>query len=364
VHPLSSSSEGGAAVAPPPDDFWSPSPCLADRGRPAYWAAATRGAADAAGRRARRPDYVAATGTVGRTETDLGDRGLDHHAHRTARPTAVVTAVRHAPGALATAGEVLATSSFARWVAAGRVPMFRTLAKGVTGPDVRQLQDLLRGEALPHREATSRFDAATVAAAKRWQRKLRGQADGVVRPGDLVFVAALPARLVVRPDGRQPASARAPSSRTWLGTAPAFTTFGERGGPGGATTGWTVSIATPDGSGAWTGSLGAFSPADGGALRRADRGPAVRATPATPSRSPARRPSPGRSCWCPSSAAWWSPSRRLVQTAAGTPSVVLADGTSRAVTVDRAGGRVRGGGRPRCGHEDPPPGRAGAVTAR
>ncbi|WP_370943894.1 efflux RND transporter periplasmic adaptor subunit [Amycolatopsis sp. cg5] len=79
----------------------------------------------------------------------------------------------------------------------GKTPMFREMAEGTVGPDVQQLKknlrDLGRGRGLAN---DNKYDAATVAAVKSWQKSL-----GVLEPtgslgkGDIVFQPG-PARVV------------------------------------------------------------------------------------------------------------------------------------------------------------------------
>lgn len=79
-------------------------------------------------------------------------------------------------------------------VAVGAVPAFRALARGATGPDVAQLQELLRAEG--HSPGTSGvFDAATATAVADWQRARGFPADGIVALGDVLFVPDLPRRV-------------------------------------------------------------------------------------------------------------------------------------------------------------------------
>ena len=73
----------------------------------------------------------------------------------------------------------------------GSYPLWRTLTYGVEGQDVRQLERNLvalgydpDGEI----EVDGDFDSATEAAVKRWQDDLGVTADGVVDPGEAVFL--------------------------------------------------------------------------------------------------------------------------------------------------------------------------------
>ncbi|WP_405996914.1 peptidoglycan-binding protein [Streptomyces sp. NBC_00829] len=70
----------------------------------------------------------------------------------------------------------------------GQVPMFRDMKTGDRGTDVlqleRNLRDLGYGTGL---SVDPRFDAATEAAVKRWQKSLNRTATGKVGKGDVVF---------------------------------------------------------------------------------------------------------------------------------------------------------------------------------
>jgi hypothetical protein len=58
----------------------------------------------------------------------------------------------------------------------------RELSEGSEGPDVRTLQSILEARSYGPLEVTGRFDAATAAAVRRFQREAGLQADGVVGP--------------------------------------------------------------------------------------------------------------------------------------------------------------------------------------
>jgi peptidoglycan hydrolase-like protein with peptidoglycan-binding domain len=69
----------------------------------------------------------------------------------------------------------------------GPLPLYRGLAVGAEGPDVRQLEDNLR--ALGYRGLTvdARFTGATAEAVRHWQKSLGVAQTGTVAPGDLVY---------------------------------------------------------------------------------------------------------------------------------------------------------------------------------
>lgn len=115
------------------------------------------------------------------------------------RATGVVTAVPLLEKDRASAGTVLYRVELRPTVlATGRVPAFRSLSAGAVGPDVSQLQSLLRTLGHLSSDATGRFDSQTYSAVVAWQRDLGIPETGVVEPGDVIFVPrSLPARIEV-----------------------------------------------------------------------------------------------------------------------------------------------------------------------
>jgi peptidoglycan hydrolase-like protein with peptidoglycan-binding domain len=276
--------------------------------------------------------YVAATGTVGRTDTVAVTAAWTTIATVYSVADGVVTAVRHRAGALAAAGEVLATVDLRPVVAAaGPVPMFRALSRGASGPDVRQLQGLLRAEDYLKAKVTGRFDDATVAAVKRWQRAVGVRADGVVRAGDLVFVAQLPARLVVVPAVGSRMGAGAELVHV-LGTTPSFAAIVDAGTRAELATGMSVSIAAPGGS-TWTGELGALEPTQDGQRYQAPLTGSLCGASCDAVAVDGETALKGTVVLVPERSGVVVPVSALVQTPSGAASVALADGTRHEVTV-------------------------------
>jgi peptidoglycan hydrolase-like protein with peptidoglycan-binding domain len=109
-----------------------------------------------------------------------------------------VTSVAVDAGAEVSAGAVLyAVDLRPVVVAAGETPAFRDLARSASGADVVQLQGLLGSLGFFDGTADGTFGPATERAVKAWQRSLGVTSDGVVRAGDIVFVPALPSRVVL-----------------------------------------------------------------------------------------------------------------------------------------------------------------------
>ncbi|MHA6694908.1 peptidoglycan-binding protein [Homoserinimonas sp. A520] len=116
----------------------------------------------------------------------------------TNQASGTVTTVNVAAGDEVTHGTVLYTVNLRPVVVAqGSIPSFQPLARGSKGADVTQVQAMLA--ALGHFRATpdGEFGSATERAVKSWQKSLGVPQDGVVQPGDLVFVPTLPTRLAL-----------------------------------------------------------------------------------------------------------------------------------------------------------------------
>lgn len=216
--------------------------------------------------------YVATTGTVGRTVRlpVTASWSTTHTIY--AAVDGVVTSVGHRSGSLAAAGQVVATIDLEPVVVSeGPVPMFRTLRKGVRGPDVAQLQRLLIAQGFLNGPADGRFEVATVEAAKRWQRSVAARVTGEVSPGSLLFVEGLPQRLEILPAVGQRISAGGEFVHV-LGATPGFAATASQTTRAELTTGMSVEIVAP-GGGTWTGQLGRFVPTDDGRYAVSIEGP-------------------------------------------------------------------------------------------
>lgn len=77
-------------------------------------------------------------------------------------------------------------------VAAGDVPAFRDLARGIKGSDVRQLQQMLVDVGARTADADGTFGAATQQQVRAWQERVGLPVTGTVPLGQLVFVPRLP----------------------------------------------------------------------------------------------------------------------------------------------------------------------------
>ena len=70
----------------------------------------------------------------------------------------------------------------------GRLPAWRPLREGVSGPDVRQLERNLRALGFGRVVADGAFDAATTAAVRVWQRRRGVRATGSLPLGTVAFL--------------------------------------------------------------------------------------------------------------------------------------------------------------------------------
>ncbi len=207
--------------------------------------------------------YVAEIGTIGRRTTVAVTAAWRSSRTVLGNIDGVVTAVRHKSGEVAHAGDVVATVALRPVVVAtGSVPAFRALRKGLRGPDVRQFQQLLRTDGFLKRRPSGRFDAATVAATKRWQRSLHIHPDGIVEAGDLVFVGRLPARLLIVPSVGDRTTVGSEFLRV-LQDVPTFRAIVTSSARAELRTGMAIEIST-EGSGSWFGVLGTFTANDDG----------------------------------------------------------------------------------------------------
>jgi peptidoglycan hydrolase-like protein with peptidoglycan-binding domain len=175
----------------------------------------------------------------------------------------VVTSVVHRAGDVAKVGDVVATVDLEPVVVAnGSVPAFRALGEGASGPDVQQLQQMLTKLGLYQGTTGGEFDAATIAATKRWQHSLGVKETGRVPMGALVFVDGLPARLQVRPavgDHILPDTA----SLIVYEDAPRFSSMLGPSERDGVALGAKVSIDGPGGA-EWAGSVDSVTPTNDG----------------------------------------------------------------------------------------------------
>lgn len=112
-----------------------------------------------------------------------------------------VTTVDAEPGQEVGPGDVLYTVNLRPVVVAqGDIPAFETMAQGIEGRDVAQLQSMLATLGFYSGSQDGRFGHGTTTAVRAWQRSLGIPADGVVQAGDVIFVPALRTRVALDPE--------------------------------------------------------------------------------------------------------------------------------------------------------------------
>lgn len=208
--------------------------------------------------------------------------------------------------------------------------MFRTLKRDVNGPDVAQLQALLRSLGYFTGRADGRFGPATEAAVKRWQRVIGAAAHGIVEPGDLSFLDQLPARAAVIPAVGERVDVGSPLLRVFAArpTSRALVSAAFRSE---LASGMAVDIQGAVGT-RWQGVLGTFRALADGRFE-VDIASDVCADRCTAIPVDGETSLEGTVVLVPETRGPVVPTSALVQGASGSVAVVLADGTTREVRV-------------------------------
>lgn len=116
----------------------------------------------------------------------------------TNRAAGVVTSIAIDAGAEVSSGTVLYTVDLRPLVVAqGTVPMFRSMSLGITGADVRQLQEMLHAGGQYNGGIDGLFGEGTQRAVSAWQNTLGVPATGLVEVGDIIFAPSLPTRVTL-----------------------------------------------------------------------------------------------------------------------------------------------------------------------
>lgn len=114
------------------------------------------------------------------------------------RASGVVTSRNVSSGDTITQGTTLYTVNMRPVVAAqGSVPAYRDIEYGLSGPDVKQLQQLLYDLGFYWVEPDGEALSGTTTAIRQWQKSLGLETTGVVSPADIVFLPTLPARITL-----------------------------------------------------------------------------------------------------------------------------------------------------------------------
>lgn len=145
--------------------------------------------------------YTVASGTVGQSLQFAAQATWPTATKVTNTVQGVVTAVPTRAGSQVNEGDILYAVNLSPVVAlTGKVPAFRALKVGTKGPDVRQLQQSLSRLGYLRDAADGTFGLHTRTAVLAWQKHLGVKETGVVRPGQVLFLPALPARLKLSPE--------------------------------------------------------------------------------------------------------------------------------------------------------------------
>jgi peptidoglycan hydrolase-like protein with peptidoglycan-binding domain len=279
--------------------------------------------------------FVVTEMTVGRSVPLAVSAAWDAHTFGVGASSGVLTSVNVDDGETVHTGNLLFTVDLRPVVAAvGDVPAFRDLSQGSRGADVAQVQRLLIDTGFLSGTADGDFGRATAAAARAWQASLGVDKDGVVRAGDIVFAARLPARVRVAAeitvgtrlnpgdvvlsvlDGEPKFVATIPSGASADSLLPIEITFGGRT----VTAVVTESRDDQSGNSIWT-----LRRADGTSLcsDRCDEVPLDQRDAVFPARQVIIPEVTGPGV--PAAAVWF--------TASGDPYVVLPDGTQTPVII-------------------------------
>jgi peptidoglycan hydrolase-like protein with peptidoglycan-binding domain len=145
----------------------------------------------------------------------------------------------------------------------GALPMYRPLAAGVKGADVKQLESNLA--ALGYRGFTvdEEFSATTAAAVKQWQKNLKRPETGTVERGHVVYA---PGEVRIAQQLVRPGASAAGDVLTYTGNIRVVTVTATAGETAWAVKDAKVTVTLPGGAtltGAVTG-VSAGAPAEGG----------------------------------------------------------------------------------------------------
>ncbi|MFC4613448.1 peptidoglycan-binding protein [Cellulomonas algicola] len=140
--------------------------------------------------------YTVTEQTVGRAMSFPASASWAQTPLATSPASGTVTAIRLPADGVVNVGAALFTVDLRPVVVAqGSTPSFRDLSEGATGDDVHQLRQMLTTLGYLKGLDSSKFDAATTAAVKKWQKANGVEQDGVVRAGDVAYAPSLPVRV-------------------------------------------------------------------------------------------------------------------------------------------------------------------------
>lgn len=145
--------------------------------------------------------YTVSEGAVGRTTTYMAQATWSSRPLGVSAVTGTVTSIAIKSGQQVDAGSTLYTVDLMPVVIAqGEVPSFRDLSNGVEGPDVKQLQKLLKKLGYFWGSSTGTFGDVTEAAVRRWQKALKREETGTVAASSIIFTPTLPVAVQLSSD--------------------------------------------------------------------------------------------------------------------------------------------------------------------
>lgn len=156
----------------------------------------------------------------------------------------------------------------------GFLPMYRPLAEGVKGTDVRQFERNLAALGYDGFTADDEFSAATAAAVKRWQEDLRLPQTGTV---ERERVAYAPGAIRVAEHLARPGAAAAAEVLAFTGTTRVATVSAAPGEAAWASKGVAVTVSLPTG-GSVAGTVSAVGPVTAAPADAGDAAAAVEVT--------------------------------------------------------------------------------------
>jgi peptidoglycan hydrolase-like protein with peptidoglycan-binding domain len=167
-----------------------------------------------------------------------------------------ITSIALNPGMKVNTGdEILTINLRPVHVGEGTVPSFRVLEEGVSGSDVRQLQQFLKDTGAHWTEPSGKFDKWTTESVKYWQETHGLEQTGIIEPTDIIYVPQLPARFTLSDEITIGATITAGQNvLNLVESSPTFTA--DVGGLQSSvipTTGQEVFIDSPSGTHTWTG---------------------------------------------------------------------------------------------------------------
>lgn len=225
-------------------------------------------------------------------------------------------------------------------VLSGAVPAYRTMKLGEHGSDIAQLQQYLRDSGVAELEVSGEFDTATANAVKTWSGQMGWPETASVPLGQVVFLPHLPATMTPAPDLRLGALIPSPALMV-VGDQPTVTVTVTPDAASQIEPGTPVTAQLPAGAEQTSIVDGPIPQADGSVEFRLDPDPLNCTSGGCPGTVDQPAVITATIHAVPATTGLVIPVSAVNLGADGRPSVILADGTRRPVTLgDSAGGVV------------------------